>query len=49
MGGGLLVFFDNELTTFRTKNYRFIFNVKKSKISFMQCENDISSMKNGHF
>jgi len=26
----LLVFFDDELTTFRNKNYRFICNVKKS-------------------
>ena len=28
-GGGLLVFFDDELTTFRNKNDRFICNVKK--------------------
>ena len=26
-GGRLSVFFDYELTTFRNKNYRFIFNV----------------------
>ena len=26
----MLVFFDDELTTFRNKNYRFICNVKKS-------------------
>ena len=31
MGGGLLVFFDNELTTFRNKNYSLICKVKKSK------------------
>ena len=29
IGCGLLVFFDDELTTFRNKNYRFICNVKK--------------------
>jgi len=28
ISGGLLVFFDDELTTFRNKNYRFICNVK---------------------
>ena len=28
-GGGLLVFFDDELTTFWNKNYRFICNVEK--------------------
>ena len=49
ISGGLLVFFDDELTTFRNKNYRFICNVKKSKKSFMECEKDIGSMKNGHF
>jgi len=30
-GGGMLAIFDDELTTFRNKNYRFIFNVKKIK------------------
>ena len=29
ISGGLVVFFDDELTTFRNKNYRFICNVKK--------------------
>ena len=29
--GGLLVFFGDDLTTFRNKNYIFIGNVKKSK------------------
>ena len=28
-GGGLLVFFNDGLTTFRNKNYRFIFNIEK--------------------
>ena len=36
--GGLLVFFDDELTTFRNKNDRFICNDKKYKIGFMGCE-----------
>ena len=31
ISGRLLVFFDDELTTFRNKNYGFICNVKKSK------------------
>ena len=39
---GLLVFFDDELTSFSNKNDRFICNVKKIKKSFMECEN-------GHF
>ena len=30
-GGGLLVFFDEEIITFRNKNYRFICNVEKIK------------------
>ena len=30
-GGGLLVFLDDELTTFRNKNYRFILNVEQIK------------------
>ena len=35
----MLVFFDNELTTFRNKNYRFICNVKKrSKKNFIECD-----------
>ena len=29
-GSGLLVLFDDELTTFRNKNDKFIFNVKKT-------------------
>ena len=45
----MLVFFDDELTTYRKKNYRFICKVKKSKKSFMECERDIGSMKNGHY
>ena len=49
MSGGLLVYFDDELKTLRNKNYRFICNVKKSKISFMECKKYIGSMKNGHF
>jgi len=30
-GGGILAFFDDVLTTFRNKNYRFICNVEKIK------------------
>ena len=29
-GGGLLVFFDNDLTTFKNRNYRFICKVEKN-------------------
>ena len=43
----MLVFFDDELTTFRNKNDRFICNVKKVKKRFMECERDIGSLKNG--
>ena len=39
--GGLLEFFDDELTTFRNKNYRFIFNIEKNKIIFKGCKQDI--------
>ena len=31
-GGGLLVIFDIKKTTFRNKNYRFIFYVKKNRL-----------------
>ena len=37
-GGDVLAFFNDELTTFRNKNARFICNVKKIKIGFMQCK-----------
>ena len=45
----LLVFFDNEQTTFRSKNDRFIYNVKRNKKIFMECEKYIGSTQNGHF
>jgi len=45
----LLVFFDDELTTVRNKNDKFICNVKKIKIGFMGCEKDIGSTQNGIF
>ena len=41
----MFVYFDDELTTFRDKKYRFICNVKKIKTSFMECERDIGSIK----
>ncbi len=44
----MLVFFDDELTTFKNKNHRFICNVEK-KIGFMVCEKDIGSTQNGYF
>ena len=49
MGGGLLVFLNDELTAFRNKNDRFICYVQKYKICFMSCEKDIGSTQNGHF
>ena len=48
--GGLLVFFGNELITFRNKNYRFNLNVIMfNKKSFGGCEKDIGSSQNGIF
>ena len=45
----MLVFFDDELTTFRKKIIELFVIIKKSKKSFMECENDEGSMKNGNF
>ena len=42
------MFFDDELTTFRNKNNRFICDVTK-KIGFLGSEKDIGSIKNGHY
>ena len=48
-GGDVLAFFNDELTTFRNKNARFICNVKKIKIGFMQCKKDVGSTQNDQF
>ena len=45
-GGGLLVFFDDELITFRNKNYRFNFNVKKRALRVLK---DIGSTQKGFY
>ena len=46
---GLLVFFDDELTSLRNKIYIFIVMLKKFKIGFMGCVKDNGSIQNEHF
>ena len=45
----MLVFYDDELTTFRKKIIDLFVMLKKGKKSFMEYERDIGSMKIGHF
>ena len=46
----ILVFFDDELTTFRNKNYRFICNVEKNvKKLYGVWKRYIGSKQNGNF
>ena len=47
----MLVFFDDELTTFRNKNYRFICDVKKKSKTKNLCGvwKNKGSMKDGNF
>ena len=45
----MLVFFDDELKTFRNENDRFICYVQKNKKSFMRCEKCTGFTQNAHF